>query len=58
MPRTLMVAFHGLASRHSCYVIGTELKWLDTRETLTWFKGGRKKYARFIKEGLGRDEEP
>jgi len=53
-----MVAFHGLASRHSCYVIGTELKWLDTRETLTWFKGGRKKYARFIKEGLGRDEEP
>ncbi len=37
------------------YVSGNEPKWLDTRETLAWFEGDRKKYARFIREGLGRE---
>ncbi len=32
------------------------VKWLDMRETLAWSKYGWKKYAYFIKEGLGGDE--
>jgi len=56
LPRALRDASHGLASLHGCYVIGIELKWLDMRETFAWSKYGWKKYAYFIKEGLGGDE--
>jgi len=39
------------------YLQGNEPKFLYTKEILAWFKGNRKKYGRFIRQGLEKDIE-
>ena len=40
------------------YRNGGEPPFLDTREILSWFKGDRKEYVRFVKEGLNEEIKP
>ena len=40
------------------YINGNEPPFLCTQETLSWFSGNRKKYRKFIKEGLTEKNKP
>lgn len=48
--------FEGSSLRY--FINGGEPPFLETAETLAWFKGNRKKYAEFVREGLKKDVKP